>query len=162
MHVKLPQKLFIHEVTLWHTQFTCCPALAPARLVLLQILALPPALGLLQFLVQTLALALLQVLALPPPLVLLQLLPQALALVLLQPIDTGTVTDSVTNSGTTLVGYVHDVSPVKRNKRNPLNYSTFTLQVGENSMCDALCYSTTKRAILTEKEAPRPVKIARY
>ena len=51
----------------------------------------------------------------------------------------------------------------KRNKTNTLNYSTFTLQVGENSMHDALCYSTTKRAILAEKEASRtPIKIARF
>ena len=77
--------------------------------------------------------------------------------------DTGNITDSGTSLGTALVGYVHNVSPGKRNKRNTLNYSTFTLQVGEHSMHDALCYSTTKRAILAEKEASRtPVKIARF
>ena len=77
--------------------------------------------------------------------------------------NTGNITDSGTSLGTALVGYVHNVSPVKRNKRNTLNYSTFTLQVGENSMHDALCYSTTKRAILAEKEASRtPIKIARF
>lgn len=64
--------------------------------------------------------------------------------------NTGNITDSGTSLGTALVGYVHNVSPVKRNKRNTLNYSTFTLQVGENSMHDALCNSTTKRAILAE------------
>lgn len=63
--------------------------------------------------------------------------------------NTGNITDSGTSLGTALVGYVH-VSPVKRNKRNTLNYSTFTLQVEENSMHDALCNSTTKRAILAE------------
>ena len=77
--------------------------------------------------------------------------------------NTGNITDSGTSLGSALVGYVHNVSPVKRNKRNTLNYSTFTLQVGENSMHDALCYSTTKRAILAEKEASRtPIKIARF
>ena len=77
--------------------------------------------------------------------------------------NTGNITDSGTSLGTALVGYVHNVSPVKRNKRNTLNYSTFTLQVRENSMQDALCYSTTKRAILAEKEASRtPIKIARF
>ena len=77
--------------------------------------------------------------------------------------NTGNITDSGTSLGSALVGYVHNVSPVKRNRRNTLNYSTFTLQVGENSMHDALCYSTTKRAILAEKEASRtPIKIARF
>ena len=47
---------------------------------------------------------------------------------------TGNITDSGTSLGTALVGYVHNVSSVKRNKRNTLNYSTFTLQVGENSI----------------------------
>lgn len=76
-------------------------------------------------------------------------------------VDTG-VTVSVTSSGTTLIGYVHNVFPVKRNKRNPLNYSTFTQQVEEKSMHDAPRYSRTKRAILTKKEASRiAVKIAR-
>ena len=77
--------------------------------------------------------------------------------------NTSNITDSSTSLGTALVGYVYNVSPVKSNKRNTLNYSTFTLQVGENSMHDALCYSTTKRAILAEKEASRtPIKIARF
>ena len=62
----------------------------------------------------------------------------------------------------TLVGYVH-ISPIKRNKRNTLDYSTFKLQLGEKFMQEALCYSPSKRAILVEKEASRiPVKITRY
>lgn len=63
----------------------------------------------------------------------------------------------------TLVGYVHNISPIKRNKRNTLDYSTFKLQLGEKLMQEALCYSPSKRAILAEKEASRiPVKITRY
>ncbi|KAJ7377701.1 hypothetical protein OS493_027263 [Desmophyllum pertusum] len=63
----------------------------------------------------------------------------------------------------TVIGYVHNLSPSKRNKRNTLDYSTFTLQVGETSMQEALCYSKTKRSILSEKETSRiPVKIAHF
>lgn len=34
----------------------------------------------------------------------------------------------------TLVGYVHNISPIKRNKRNTLDYSTFKFQLGEKFM----------------------------
>ena len=67
------------------------------------------------------------------------------------------------NVSGTLVGYVHNISPIKRNKRDTLDYSTFKLQLGEKFMQEALCYSPSKRAILAEKEASRiPVKITRY
>jgi len=67
------------------------------------------------------------------------------------------------NSSKSLVGYVHSVSPVKRNKRDTLDYSTFKLQLEDELMQEALCYSTSKPAILAEKEASRiPVKITRY
>ena len=67
------------------------------------------------------------------------------------------------NMSGTLVGYVHNISPIKRNKRDTLDYSTFKLQLGEKFMQEALCYSPSKRAILAEKEASRiPVKITRY
>ena len=49
----------------------------------------------------------------------------------------------------TLVGYVHNISPVKRNKRDTLDYSTFKLQLGEKFMQEALCYSPSKRAIFS-------------
>ena len=63
----------------------------------------------------------------------------------------------------TLIGYVHNISLIKRNKRNTLDYSTFKLQLGEKFMQGTLCYSPSKRAILVEKEASRmPVKITRY
>lgn len=63
----------------------------------------------------------------------------------------------------TLFGYVHNISPIKRNKRNTLDYSTFKFQLGEKFMQEALCYSPSKRAILVEKEASRiPVKITQY
>ena len=65
--------------------------------------------------------------------------------------------------GDALIRYIHNVSPIKRNKRDTVDYSTFTLQVAENKAHKALCYSTSKRAILAEKETPRtPVKLMRY
>lgn len=68
-----------------------------------------------------------------------------------------------------LIAYVHNVSPLKRNKRNTMNYTTLRLQFdsdckdSDHSPRDALCFSKTKRKLLVEKEQSRtPVKISKY
>ena len=61
-----------------------------------------------------------------------------------------------------LIAYVHNLSPLKRNKKNTLDYSTLTLQSTDNTV-SALCYSKKKRKILEEKVKARiPVKVMRY
>lgn len=62
-----------------------------------------------------------------------------------------------------MIAYVHNLSPIKRNKRNTVDYSSFTLQTQEGTQTPALCYSKSKRKILEEKEESRsPIKIARF
>ena len=63
----------------------------------------------------------------------------------------------------TIIAYVHNLSPFKRNKRNTIDYSTLVLQTGATTIQSALCYSKSKRKILEEKETTRsPIKITRY
>ena len=63
-----------------------------------------------------------------------------------------------------LIAYVHNVSPVKRNRRNTVDYSTLSLQTADSQVLEeAMCYSTAKRLILMDKEKSRtPVKFSRY
>jgi len=62
-----------------------------------------------------------------------------------------------------IIAYVHNLSPIKRNKKNTIDYTTLTLQMSDNPKQLALCYSKNKRKILEEKETTRsPVKITRY
>ena len=63
----------------------------------------------------------------------------------------------------TIIAYVHNLSPFKRNKRNTIDYSTLVLQTDATTIQSALCYSKSKTKILEEKETTRsPIKITRY
>ena len=47
--------------------------------------------------------------------------------------------------GPHIIAYVHNLSPLKRNKRNTIDYTTLTLQTDATTTQPALCYSKTKR-----------------
>ena len=65
--------------------------------------------------------------------------------------------------GPHIVAYLHNLSPLKRNKRNTIDYTTLTLQTDATTTQTALCYSKTKRKLLHEHETKRaPIKISRY
>ena len=60
-------------------------------------------------------------------------------------------------SSSDLIAYIHNVSPVKRNKRNTIDYCELTLQT-EKETQKAICFSKSKR-----RETDRtPVKISNY
>ena len=62
-----------------------------------------------------------------------------------------------------LIAYVHNVSALKRNKKNTIDYTILTLQTDASTSQAALCYSKAKRKILEEHETKRaPKKITRY
>lgn len=63
-----------------------------------------------------------------------------------------------------LIAYVHNLSPVRRNRKNTMDYSTLRLQLDEKDASkEALCFSKTKRKLLVEKEAARsPIKLTKY
>ena len=62
-----------------------------------------------------------------------------------------------------IIAYVHNLCPLKRNKRNTIDYTTLTLQTDATTTQPALCYSKTKRKLLHEHETKRaPIKISRY
>ena len=66
-------------------------------------------------------------------------------------------------SSDTIIAYVHSISPVKRNQKNTMDYSTLVLQTGETSSQKALLYSKHKRPLLAGSEKSHtPAKIARY
>ena len=46
--------------------------------------------------------------------------------------------------GPHIIAYVHNLSPLKRNKRNTIDYTTLTLQTVATTTQPALCYSKTK------------------
>ena len=63
----------------------------------------------------------------------------------------------------TLIGYVHKLSPPKRNRRDTMNYSTFGLQTETGKVEDGLCFSSAKRILLEEKQLNRTaVKLSAY
>ena len=65
--------------------------------------------------------------------------------------------------GPHLIGYVHNVSTLKRNKKNTIDYTTSTLQMDTSTTQPALSYSKAKQKILDEHETKRaPIKITRY
>ena len=65
--------------------------------------------------------------------------------------------------GPHIIAYVHNLSPLKRNKRNTIDYTTLTLQTDATTTQPALCYSKTKQKLLHEHETKRaPIKISRY
>ena len=62
-----------------------------------------------------------------------------------------------------LVGYVHKLSLLKRNRRDTMNYSTFVFQGDNENIREGLCFSSAKRRLLQEKESNRiAVKFTGY
>ena len=62
-----------------------------------------------------------------------------------------------------LIAYVHNVSLLKQNKENTIDYTTLTLQMDASTTQPALYYSKAKRKILDKHETKRaPIKITRY
>ena len=74
-----------------------------------------------------------------------------------------TPTNTLRGRSETMNAYVHYVSPLKRNKRNTIDYCAVTSQTGTTNTQSSLCYSESKRKIFEEKEIIRsPIKITRY
>ena len=62
-----------------------------------------------------------------------------------------------------IIAYVHQLSPIKRNKKNTIDYSTLLLQTKDEPAQEALMYSKHKRPLLVDSEKCRtPVKIQRF
>ena len=64
-----------------------------------------------------------------------------------------------------IIAYVHQLSPVQRNKKNTVDYCTLLLQTKDNPSQGALLYSKRmhKRPLLVDSEKCRtPVKIQRF
>ena len=67
------------------------------------------------------------------------------------------------NTGDSLMAYVHEMSQVKRNRGDTMDYHSFKLQTSANTHRDALLYSLSKRPLLMESELSRtPVKIKNF
>ena len=67
------------------------------------------------------------------------------------------------NTGDSLIAYVHEMSQVKRNRGDTMDYHSFKLQTSANTHRDALLYSLSKRPLLMESELSRtPVKIKNF
>ena len=63
----------------------------------------------------------------------------------------------------TLIGYVHNLSPPRRNRGNTMNYCTFVLQTSAQQTLEALLYSTHKRPLLLESQNNHtPVKLKHF
>ena len=61
-----------------------------------------------------------------------------------------------TNPENSVIGYVHNLSPTKRNRSNTLDYATFTLQIDRDGKAqEALLYSPSKKALLEKSETSR-------
>ena len=62
-----------------------------------------------------------------------------------------------------LIGYVHSVSPVKRNKRNTVDYFEIALQTENCDNLKTLCYEKSKRALFQAREESKtPVKLTNF
>ena len=58
-----------------------------------------------------------------------------------------------------LIAYVHNLSPIRRNRENTKHYSTLTLQTSSGRNEQALLFSKHKRKLLQDHETSRiPVK----
>lgn len=61
-----------------------------------------------------------------------------------------------------VIGYVHNLSPTKRNKKDTLHYLTLSLQT-KDTYEDVLCYSIAKRPLLmTSMTSRTPIKVDRF
>ena len=59
-----------------------------------------------------------------------------------------------------LIGYVQNLSPLKRNRKNTLDYASMTLQTASGNR-EVLLYSPPKRSLLLESEkSRRPIKVS--
>ncbi|KAJ7380638.1 hypothetical protein OS493_007003 [Desmophyllum pertusum] len=61
---------------------------------------------------------------------------------------------SLSTSSPSLIAYVHNVSPPKRNRNDTMNYCSFNLQTSNEDQ-EALCFSNAKRMLLVESEKNR-------
>ncbi len=63
----------------------------------------------------------------------------------------------------TMIAYVHNLSPPRRNRQNMMDYSTLTLQTSSGQNEQALLFSKHKRKLLLDHETSRrPVKIQKF
>ena len=66
------------------------------------------------------------------------------------------------NAAAPVNGYVHKLLPLKRNRRNTMDYSTLVLQT-ESDTIEALLYAKTKRPLLVDSvNSHTPLKIQRF
>ena len=71
-------------------------------------------------------------------------------------------TTGTTSKDSALIAYVQRLSPLKRNRKNTLDYSTLVLQTEETNL-EALLYSKSKRQLLMDSEKSHtPLKIYKY
>lgn len=62
-----------------------------------------------------------------------------------------------------IIAYVHQLLPSKRNKKDTLYYCTLLLQTSENECQDALLYSKQKQKLLSDSQKSHtPVKVQRF
>ena len=62
-----------------------------------------------------------------------------------------------------LIGYVHDVSELKRNRQDSFDYHNFTIQTSSSESKEALLYSPKKKKLLLDSQESRtPVKLHDY
>ena len=62
-----------------------------------------------------------------------------------------------------LIAYVHNLSPPRRNRQNTMDYSTLTLQTSSGKNEQALLFSKPKRKLLQDHETSRiPIKIQKF
>ena len=62
-----------------------------------------------------------------------------------------------------IIGYVHHLSPEKRNKKNTMDYASFTLQTSTNETKEGLIYSKHKRQMFSQSQTNRtPIKLTDF
>ena len=62
-----------------------------------------------------------------------------------------------------LIGYVHDVSPLKRNRRNTVDYFQINLQTENCDKLKTVCYKKLKRPLFQAREETKtPVKLTNF
>lgn len=67
------------------------------------------------------------------------------------------------NRHSPLIGYVHDFSTVQRNRKDTLDFHTFTIQTSSSENRPGLLYSPKKKKLLLESQHSRtPVKLQDY
>lgn len=67
------------------------------------------------------------------------------------------------SDATSTVAYVHNLSPVKRNRSNTMDYVSMTLQTAPNTTVEALLYSPQKRPLFARcQESRTPLKLKHH